>query len=104
MDNRDSGFQIRVLTFHRKTFVFVKVRPSFLADRFLRVWLGVTRLSQLDLAELFNLLDTPGLSSSLIEEFATVPATVSTNPARMIHDAQPRRAAVHADAIAAARD
>jgi hypothetical protein len=39
----------------------------------------------------------------------TVPATVSTNPAKMIDDAQPRRAAfhtdaLHADAIAAVRD
>lgn len=66
--------------------------------------LGVTRLSQLELADLFNLLDSRGLSSPLIEEFATVPATVSTNPARMIRDAQPRRAAFHADAIAVARD
>lgn len=48
--------------------------------------LGVTRLSQLELADLFNLLDSRGLSSSLIEELATTPATVSTNPARMIHD------------------
>jgi hypothetical protein len=54
-------------TLHRQNFVFVQLRPSFLADRFLRVWLGVTRLSQLDLADLFNLLDTRGLSSSLIE-------------------------------------
>lgn len=44
-------------------------------------------MSQLDLADLFTLLDTRGLSSSLVEEFATVPATVSTNTARMIHDA-----------------
>ncbi len=83
--------------------------PSFLADRLLRGWLGVTRLSQLDLADLFNLLDSRGLSSSLVEEFATGPATVSTNPAKMIDDAQPRRAAFHAgalhtDAIAAVRD
>jgi hypothetical protein len=61
--------------------------------------LGVTRLSQLELADLFNLLDTRGFSSSLIEEFVTVPATVSTNPARMIDDAQPRRAAFHAGAL-----
>ncbi|OZC52502.1 hypothetical protein CH286_02670 [Rhodococcus sp. WWJCD1] len=62
----------------------MQLRPSFLSDSFLRVWLGVTRLSQLDLADL---LDTRDLESSPIEEVATIPATVSTNPARMIHDA-----------------
>ncbi|MBY4111770.1 hypothetical protein HQO82_22655 [Rhodococcus fascians] len=78
-------------------------------DGRLRGWLAVTRLSQLDLADLFNLLDSRGLSSSPSKLFVTVPATVSTNPAKMIDDAQPRRAAFHADAlhtdaIAAVRD
>ena len=51
----------------------MQLRPSFLADRFLRVWLGVTRLSQLDLADLFNMLDTRGFSSSLIENLQLFP-------------------------------
>ncbi|KZF02262.1 hypothetical protein A2J03_29055 [Rhodococcus sp. EPR-157] len=71
MDHGDSGFEIRVgrYVLRRRMFAFVQLRSVFVLNGRLRAWLGATRLSQLGLGELSDLVDSRDLSGPLMEGF-----------------------------------